>query len=106
MQVPTSVWDLLMPRDDEQIGAQELLALPLLLSTFSDLLRNAMVTVAVDNQGVVGSVISGTGSAADHNAILGDLCMQVAQAGIAFTSSAPNPRLTSRTARPATPSST
>ena len=38
-KVPEVVWSQLLPREDHQIGMQELLAVPLLLATFGDRLR-------------------------------------------------------------------
>ncbi|CAK0791838.1 unnamed protein product, partial [Prorocentrum cordatum] len=59
-QLGESIWRQLLPRGNHHIGLQELLAVPLAYETFSDLLRGALVTVSIDNQGdanlVVGKV--------------------------------------------------
>ena len=74
---------MLLPHNDEQIGAQELLALPLMTATFEPLLRGALVVLAVDNAGTVGSVVAGRGSAPDHNAAIGRIWLDFAALGVA-----------------------
>ena len=81
--IPEITWRQLLPRNDEQIGAQELLALPLMMATFGPWLQGALVMLAVDNSGVVGSMISGRGSAADHNAAIGRIWLDFAAANMA-----------------------
>ena len=82
-KIPEETWAKLVPRNDEQIGAQELLALPLLTATFAQKLQGSLVVLAVDNAGTVGSVISGRGSAPDHNAAIGRIWLDFAAAGLA-----------------------
>ena len=83
MRVPDEVWVQFLPRDDAQICMQELLAVPLLLSTFRDELSSSLALLAIDNQGVLHSIINGRGGAEDLNLAVGRLwldlaCMQVA----------------------------
>ena len=51
-RTPDLTWAQLLPRDDDQIGVQEALAVLLLQATFSQLCAGALVTVLVDNDGV------------------------------------------------------
>ena len=69
-KIPPVVWRQLLARSDEQIGGQELMAVPLLTATFKEHLQGALVILAIDNQGVVGSLVRGAGSACDHNAAI------------------------------------
>ena len=41
-RVPEEIWAQFLPREDEQIGGQELMAVPLLLATFKHLLHSAL----------------------------------------------------------------
>ena len=83
-RVPEEIWVQFLPREDEQIGGQELMAVPLLLATFKHLLHSALVTLAVDNMGVVGNLIKGRGSAEDHNCAIARVWLDVAACGIAL----------------------
>ena len=80
-KVPEAVWAQFLPREDHQIGMQELLAVPLLLATFKDQLRMQLLTVAIDNQGVLGSFVSGRAGAADMNLSIGQTWLQAAAIG-------------------------
>ena len=82
MRVPEAVWVQLLPREDHQIGMQELLAVPLLLATFQDQLQNALLTVAIDNQGVLLALISGRAGVDDMNMSIGRTWLQVAASSI------------------------
>ena len=81
-KVPEVVWSQLLPREDHQIGMQELLAVPLLLATFGDRLRMKLLTVAIDSQGVLGSMVSGRAGAADMNLSVGQTWLQAAELGV------------------------
>ena len=72
-----------LPREDEQIGGQELMAVPLLLGTFGELLRGSLLLLAIDNSGVVGSLIAGRGSADDHNAAIAKVWLSFAALSVA-----------------------
>ena len=54
------LWALLLPRLDHNIGTQEMMAVILGVYTWLDTLRDAVLTVYVDNEGVRYSMISGT----------------------------------------------
>ena len=54
------MWDLLAPRDDNQIGVREAMAVFLGLLSWLEWLEGAAITVNVDNEGVRYAVISGT----------------------------------------------
>ena len=81
-RLPDALWDQFLPREDEQIGSQELMAVPLLAATFQDYLQGATLTLAIDNSGVVGNVIKGVGSASDHNAAIAKIWLNFAAAGV------------------------
>ena len=83
-KVPEKVWRLLLSRRDNQIGLQELLALPLALGTFAPLLENKLVTAFIDNDGVLGSVLHGSADAADANFIIGRFWLDVATLRLGF----------------------
>ena len=80
--VPDAVWEQLLPRRDEQISMQEFLAIPLLLSTLHAVLANQLLLLAVDNQGVLGAMVSGRAGVDDLNMGVGKLWLMIADAGI------------------------
>ena len=82
-RIPDAVWHQFIPRGDEQIGGQELIAVPLLTGTFRHLLRGAFATIAIDNMGVVGGLIAGRGAADDHNAAIARVWLDFAELSIA-----------------------
>ena len=84
MDVPDAVWEQLIPRRDEQISMQEFLAVPLLLATFSAVLKEQLLMLAVDNQGVLGALISGRAGVEDLNMGIGKLWLMIADAGISL----------------------
>ena len=61
---------------------QELLAVPLLLATFAGLLQHQLLLVAIDNQGVLGSLLSGRAGADDMNMCIGKLWLDIAASSI------------------------
>ena len=67
VRVPDHIWAQLLPRRDNQITMQEFLAVPLLLATFAAELRSGLVLLAVDNQGVLGALVSGRAGVDDLN---------------------------------------
>ena len=82
------VWRQFLPRQDEQIGRQELMAVPLLLGTFGSLLKDSLLILAIDNSGVVGSLLKGRGSAEDHNTAIAKVCSILLPSASPRTSSA------------------
>ena len=81
-QLPQLIWDQFIPRGDEQIGGQELMAVPLMAATFGHLISGSLLILAIDNSGVVGNLIKGSGSAPDHNAAIGKIKLDFAADGI------------------------
>ena len=79
MTVPDHVWEQFLPRKDDQIGMQELLAVPLLFSTFSHLVQRSLLLLAVDNQSVLHSLIQGRAGAADLNFAVGKHWLDIAR---------------------------
>ena len=69
-KVPDFIWAQLLPRDDDQIGVQEALAVLLLQATFSQLCAGALVTVFVDNDGVSYAFINGNSDAPEVNSMV------------------------------------
>ena len=79
MIVPQSVWDCFLARNDDQIGMQELLAIPLAFETFASEVKDTLSTLFVDNNGVLGGLIRGSCMAADLNQAIGSLWLDIAR---------------------------
>ena len=79
MIVPENVWNCFLARDDDQIGMQELLAIPLAFETFSSLVQGTLCTIFVDNNGVLGGLIRGSCMAADLNQAIGSVWLDIAR---------------------------
>ena len=79
MIVPANVWDCFLERSDDQIGMQELLAIPLAFETFESLVKGTLCTIFVDNNGVLGNLIKGSSIAADLNQAIGSLWLDIAR---------------------------
>ena len=75
---PDCVWVQLLDRGDNQIGAQEMLAVLLFFESFSILLGGAQVTLYVDNQGVLGSCVKGSSDGPEINLCVGRLWLHIA----------------------------
>ena len=84
MTVPDQVWNQFLPRNDEQIGMQEFLAVPLLFHTFSALIQGSLLLLAVDNQGVLHSLLKGRSGADDINQGVGRHWLDVARMRVAM----------------------
>ena len=63
--VPPQIWDMLLDRDDHQIGYQEFLGFVLGYHSFG--ITEAMVTEFIDNDGVLHALINGSGRAPELN---------------------------------------
>ena len=83
LPLPQVLQDLL-PREDEQIGYQELAGLVIALVTFGRLCHGQLVTAWQDNQGVLHAVLSGGGVAAEINAVVGQLWLYVSGADMSL----------------------
>ena len=83
VQVPQVLWDQLIPREDHQIGLQELFAVVLAVHTFRPQLEKCLLSVAVDNQGVLHSVIQGRAAAEDANRCIAKFWLDAAEMEIA-----------------------
>ena len=70
--------DQLLARGDNQIGVLECLAVVLGLNSFSDKVSGALLTLYVDNQGVLGSIISGASSSAEVNMMVARIWLTAA----------------------------
>ena len=79
-----TVWEQLLPRNDDQIGMQELLAIPLAFESFRDLMDDALWLLAVDNQGVLHALVSGRSAAADVNSAVGRIWLDMAKHRVAL----------------------
>ena len=79
MTVPDEIWVQFLPRNDEQIGMQEFLAVPLLFHTFQSIIEGSLLLLAVDNQGVLHSLVKGRSSAAYLNSGVGRHWMDVSR---------------------------
>ena len=67
-----------MERGDHQIGFQEMLATVLLWGTFRDVLTEALLTVYIDNDGVLLSLIKGSGGGPETNMLIGQMWLDFA----------------------------
>ena len=76
--VPSYIVDQLLERGDNQIGVAECLALIVFLASFRHLLKDTLLTLYTDNQGVLGSVINGSSTAPEMNMIVGSIWLRVA----------------------------
>ena len=79
MIVPEDVWECFLTRNDDQIGMQELLAIPLALETFSNEIEGSLCSLYIDNNGVLGGLIRGSSVAADLNQAIGHLWLDIAR---------------------------
>ena len=75
--VSQQLWDQFLPREDNQIGIQELLAVPLALHTFYDEMYGTEALCFGDNDGVVASLIRGSNSALDVNLCVGQIWLDI-----------------------------
>ena len=48
IRVPELVWSLFLERQDDQLGMQEFLAIPLAVATFEKVLMGTLVTAYID----------------------------------------------------------
>ena len=78
LRVPDEVWQQLLPRGDNQIGMQELLAVPLAYTTFADEMQGALWTLSVDNQGVLHAILKGCAVAEDMNYAVAQVWLGIA----------------------------
>ena len=69
IQTPQHVWDQLRPREDSQIGFQELLGVVLVLNIFSSLLRSSLRVGFGDNDGVTYTLTKGDGHRMECNLV-------------------------------------
>ena len=81
---PDGVFKSLLVRNDEQIGFQELAGVILCLRTFRHWLCGQLVTMWNDNQGVLHSILSGSGLAPEINACVARLWILVAKMQLGF----------------------
>jgi hypothetical protein len=82
--VSQQLWDQFLPREDDQIGMQELLAVPLALHTFQSEVSGTEALCFGDNDGVVASLIKGSNKALDTNLCVGQIWLDVNKFHIAL----------------------
>ena len=82
MLTPQAIWDQLIPRDDNQIGAQEFLGLLLALGSFTRFLQNCLWTAYLDNDGVMFTVRAGGGHCPEIQLALGKFWLCMAKLGV------------------------
>ena len=78
-RVPDWIWRQLLPREDDQIGVQEALAIWLLVSSFKSRLIDSLVSIFVDNDGVSASFINGSSDCPEVNAMVAVLWLLMAE---------------------------
>ena len=82
--VSQQLWDSFVPRSDDQILMQELLAIPLAYSTFKDRLGGSRVTVFIDNDAVLSALLHGSAGVEDANLAIGQIWLDMARMGMGF----------------------
>ena len=83
MEVPQQTWDSLLPREDNQIGVTEAMAVALALETFKSELTGCRVSFFVDNAGALAGFIKGSSRSAEQNIIIGEAWMFFARHQVA-----------------------
>jgi hypothetical protein len=78
IQTPQHIWDQLAPRDDSQIGFQELLGVVLILGTFGAFLEGSLWVGFGDNDGVTYALAKGGGHSLECNLVIGKCWLQIA----------------------------
>ena len=81
---PAHVWEQLIPRWDNQIGFQEMLAVVLGLCTFVDIIRDSLLLTFVDNDGVRVAIQRGGNRAAEVSHLVHHSWALVAQSCIGW----------------------
>ena len=84
MKVPDQIWEKLLPREDNQIGVTEAMAVALALETFKDDLRDNMVSCFIDNAGTMAGFVKGASASAEQNIIISEAWMEFARNRIAI----------------------
>jgi len=82
IRTPQHLWDQLTPREDSQIGFQELLGIVLLLGTFEQYLAGALWVSFGDNDGITHAIAKGGGHSEESNMTIGKLWLSVASLDI------------------------
>ena len=84
IKCPRYILQQFLPRGDNQIGGQEMLAVALLFGTFAEELRGSLVLVFIDNDGVRCAIQHGSGGSFEINTMVGHLWIQCASEHVAF----------------------
>ena len=77
-EVPQHIWDSLIPREDEQIGVTEAMAVALALETFKEDLTGNMAWFFIDNAGALAGFIKGGSRSIEQNIVIGEAWMFLA----------------------------
>ncbi len=70
-RVPYSLWSQFNDRDDEQIGLQVLVTIPLLLVALSDLIDSTQLNLFVEDDGFLGAMLEGSACPMYMSSIVG-----------------------------------
>ena len=73
-----------LPRNDDQIGMQELAAAVLCVTTFEKMCKQQNVTHFIDNNQALNNVISGSSQAGDVNALVGSFWLYIGRMQMAW----------------------
>ena len=76
-QVTLSFLEALLPRGDWQIGRQELREPILAKGTWPHVFRTVLWSAWIDNQGVLHSLLKGSGLGQEANNLIGDMWMEL-----------------------------
>ena len=71
-------------RGDNYIGIQEQLAITMLMESYGERIRNCCITVYVDNQGVLGAIVTGSSRSPEQNILIARLWMEMAERSVAL----------------------
>ena len=79
MRVPDHLWNQMLLRHDNQITVQEMLAVVLLMGTFRDVLRGALLLLFIDSDGVRHALQRGTGGPPEVALLVGKFWLEAAE---------------------------
>ena len=82
VRTPENVWQMLIQREDHQIGFQEFLGVLLAWTTFKGFLQGSLWIAFVDNDSVLHAITKASGGTAETSLCIGRLWLEIAVAGV------------------------
>jgi hypothetical protein len=83
IRVPDFLWSQFLPRKDHYIGLQEALAVTLAVTTFASTFAGSLLTLYIDNDGVLANFIGGSSRAPETNKFVAMFWFECARLNIA-----------------------